>query len=54
MLLGRLAGGWKLDGPPGRPSCWDADCIPGAGPTPGAEIPGGGAMIISERHHLKE
>ena len=28
--------------PPGRPGCWRlACCIPGAGATPGADIPGG-------------
>lgn len=37
LMLGILAGGWKLEGsPPGRPGCWLFDCMPGGGPTPGA------------------
>jgi len=39
LILGILAGGWKLEGrPPGRPGCWLFDCMPGGGPTPGAAI----------------
>ncbi len=37
LILGMLAGAWKLEGrPPGRPGCWLFDCMPGGGPTPGA------------------
>ena len=37
LILGILAGGWKLEGkPPGRPGCWLLVCIPGGGAVPGA------------------
>ena len=37
LMLGMLAGGWKLEGkPPGRPGCWLLACMPGGGAVPGA------------------
>lgn len=45
ILLGKLGGGWKLE--PLRPGCWEADCMPGAGVTPGADMPGGRATTVS-------
>ena len=37
LMLGMLAGGWKLEGKlPGRPGCWLFAFIPGEGAVPGA------------------
>ena len=39
LILGMLAGGWKLEGkPPGRPGCWLFACMPGGGAVPGAAM----------------